>query len=109
MPDQVTNDISFCKGCGNCTIGNFKEMAKTYNVKIAVATGGTIARMIVLKTRPKFILAVACHQDLVNGLLESFPILIYGVLNEAPFGPCMNTTVDVCKIDNILNQFVRSV
>jgi hypothetical protein len=78
-------------------------------VRITVATGGTIARMIILKARPKFILAVACHQDLVNGLLEAFPIQIYGVLNEAPFGPCMNTTVDVCKIDDILNRFIRSV
>jgi hypothetical protein len=83
-------------------------MKKEYGTKIAIATGGTLARKIIVQARPKCIIAVACQRDLVDGLLEVFPIPVYGILNEAPFGPCINTTVDVQKIKDFLNHFILS-
>jgi hypothetical protein len=107
-PYRVTNNIDTCVECNKCTISDFKRMKKEYGTKIAIATGGTLARKIIVQARPKCIIAVACQRDLVDGLLEVFPIPVYGILNEAPFGPCINTTVDVQKIKDFLNHFILS-
>jgi hypothetical protein len=79
-------------------------VAEKYGANIAIATGGTLARRIVLKFRPKLIIAVACQRDLVDGLREVFPIPVYGVLNQRPEGPCINTRVAVEEIDYALRK-----
>lgn len=104
---RITNNIDNCKECGKCKIMDLKRISKKYKVKIAIATGGTLARKIIVQTKPKCIIAVACQRDLVDGLLEVFPIPVYGVLNERPYGPCINTTVDVDKIEDFLKHFIK--
>jgi hypothetical protein len=101
---RVTNNLDNCYECGKCTIAVFKKIKKDYKVNVAIATGGTLARKIIVQTRPKCIIAVACQRDLVDGLLEVFPIPVYGILNESPYGPCINTTVDVFRIEKFLNH-----
>ena len=105
---RVVNNIDNCTECGKCTIMDFKDVLKKYLVKIAVVPGGTLARMMIVQTRPGCIIAVACHRDLADGLLETFPIPGYGVLNDRPFGPCMNTDVDVGKVRRFLDHFIIS-
>ena len=101
-PYRVTNIIDNCVDCGKCVIMDLKRISKTYNINIAIATGGTLARKIIIQTKPKFIIAVACQRDLVDGLLEVFPIPVYGLLNERSQGPCINTNVDIKKIEEFL-------
>ena len=103
---RVTNNINNCIDCGKCKIMDLKRISKDYHINIAIATGGTLARKIIVQTKPKCIIAVACQRDLVDGLLEVFPIPVYGVLNERPFGPCINTTVDVQKIEDFLKHII---
>ena len=104
---RITTDIYKCEKCGKCDIGKLTELSEKYNIPIAIATGGTLARKIIVENRPKFIIAIACQRDLVEGLREVFPIPVYGILNDRPEGPCFNTKVKVKKIDlalqNILN------
>lgn len=104
---RITIDIHNCKRCGKCNIGELCELAEKYDVKLAIATGGTLARKIVVENRPKFIIAVACHRDLVSGLRDVFPIPVYGVLNERPFGPCVNTKCDVSKIEKAIISLIK--
>jgi len=104
---RVTNIIDNCIDCGKCCIKDLKYLSKEYDINIAIATGGTIARKIIIKTKPKLIIAVACQRDLVDGLLEVFPIPVIGLLNERPFEPCENTSVDVNIIKNILESLLR--
>jgi len=101
---RVTVDINNCKECGKCKISDLKKLARKTGVKIAIATGGSLARRIIIKHKPKFIIAVACERDLVDGLLDVFPIPVFGVLNERPFGPCVNTSVDVDVIESALEK-----
>ncbi|MCK4694810.1 MAG: DUF116 domain-containing protein [Candidatus Cloacimonetes bacterium] len=96
---RITVDINKCQQCGECDIGELTQLAKKHNIPVAIATGGTLARKIIVVHKPKFIIAVACDRDLVDGLREVFPIPVYGVLNERPEGPCINTKVEVKKID----------
>ncbi len=103
---RITIDINKCAECGKCDIGDLTKLAVKHKIPIAIATGGTLARRIIVKNHPKFIIAVACERDLVDGLHDVFPIPVYGVLNERPEGPCINTRVAVEKIENALEKIL---
>ncbi len=104
---RVTVDINYCQDCGLCKITELKRIAGKSGINIAIATGGSLARRIIIKHRPKFIIAVACERDLVDGLLDVFPIPVYGVLNDRPFGPCLNTSVREEVIESALQKVLK--
>ena len=101
---RITTNIQNCVNCGRCDIGDLKNLANKYKTHIAIATGGTLARRIIVNIRPKFIIAVACQRDLVDGIQDVFPIPVYGVLNDRPEGPCINTRVVVQKLELALQK-----
>jgi hypothetical protein len=74
-------------------------------LRLFVATGGTIARRIVKEARPEAIIAVACERDLSSGLVDTYPLPVIGILNERPFGPCINTRVDLRKVQEAITFF----
>jgi hypothetical protein len=105
-PFKITYDINNCHSCGKCVIQDFKAIQDEYNVTIKVATGGTLARKIISDSKPKVILAVACHRDLTEGIKDIDVIPVLGVLNSRPNGPCFNTTCDITEIRKILNKLL---
>lgn len=92
---KITNDINNCKRCGRCSIGSIADISAQKRVPVCVVTGGTAARNIVSKQRPKIIIAVACERDLTSGIADVGRIPVFGVINDRPNGPCYNTNVDV--------------
>ncbi len=103
---KVTGDINKCIQCGRCDIKGLVEISRKYGIDISVATGGTLARKVIVEKRPKLVLAVACERDLTSGIKDCYPLPVIGILNERPFGPCFNTIVDVGKIDDALSQIL---
>ncbi len=103
---KITGNIKNCKGCGKCEIKDLIELSNQYQVKIAVATGGTLARRIIVENKPEAIVAVACELDLTSGIQDSYPIPVIGILNERPNGPCINTKVDIQKVKNAILDFL---
>ena len=103
---KVTGDIKKCVQCGRCDIKGLVDIGRKYRVDISVATGGTLARKVIVEKRPKLVLAVACERDLTSGIKDCYPLPVIGILNNRPFGPCFNTTVDTAKIDEVLNQVI---
>jgi hypothetical protein len=103
---KVTGDIHKCVLCGRCDIKGLVDIGRKYRIDISVATGGTLARKVIVEKRPKLVLAVACERDLTSGIKDCYPLPVIGILNERPFGPCFNTTVDVAKIDEALSRIV---
>lgn len=101
---KVTGDIHKCVQCGRCDIKGLVDIGRKYHIDISVATGGTLARKVIVEKRPKLVLAVACERDLTSGIKDCYPLPVIGILNERPFGPCFNTVVDVSKIDAALSQ-----
>lgn len=99
---KVTGNINKCVRCGRCDIKGLADLAQKYQIDISVATGGTLARKVIIEKRPKLVLAVACERDLTSGIKDCYPLPVIGVLNDRPFGPCFNTKVDVEKIDESL-------
>lgn len=103
---KVTGDIHKCVQCGRCDIKGLVDIGRKYRIDISVATGGTLARKVIVEKRPKLVLAVACERDLTSGIKDCYPLPVIGILNDRPYGPCFNTTVDVAKIDAALNQIL---
>jgi len=104
---KITGNVKNCKGCGKCEIKDLIELTDQYQVKIAVATGGTLARRIIVENRPEAIVAVACELDLTSGIQDSYPIPVIGILNERPHGPCINTKVDIQKVKGAILDFLE--
>lgn len=101
---KITFRVENCKRCGKCPIKDLLELASRYGVDLSVATGGTIARRIVVEKRPDLIIAVACERDLTSGIQDTIPLPVYGIFNQRPFGPCLNTQVSIEHIDAVLRE-----
>lgn len=104
---RLTYDINNCTRCGKCPIAGLLELHDKYGVNLAIATGGTIARRIVVQMRPKMIIAVACYRDLASGIQDTYPLPVYGVLNERPHGPCLDTRVALHLLEEALHRFLK--
>ncbi len=103
---RITGDVAKCKGCGKCKIKDLSELSRRHGVSISVATGGTLARRIVIEKKPDMIIAVACERDLTSGIQDSYPIPVFGILNHRPFGPCFDTDVDLTMVETALASFL---
>ncbi len=104
-PHKIISNLDNCRRCGGCLIGDILELKEKHDVDISIATGGTLARKVLVDKKPTVIVAVACERDLCSGIQDAYPIPVYGILNERPQGPCINTRVNLQKLD----QAVRHV
>lgn len=105
---KVTTDIDNCKTCGLCNIGDLVKLKSKFNVNIFVATGGTLARKIIMDNKPKVIIAVACERDLTSGVQDVKKIPVLGVFNKRPNGPCVDTGIDISEIENAIRFFTNT-
>lgn len=103
---KVTNDINNCAKCGLCNIGELVQLQHKTKVKVFVATGGTLARKIIIDNRPKAVIAVACERDLTAGVQDVKKIPVLGVFNKRPNGPCVDTSIDIKEVEEAINFFV---
>jgi len=104
---RLTHNIYNCERCGRCEIKDLIEIADENKLNLFVATGGTIARKIVSEVKPEAIIAVACERDLSHGLVDTYPIPVLGISNKRPFGPCLNTQVDLQEVREAINFFSK--
>jgi len=103
---RITGNVVHCQRCGKCDICGLAELSEKYGVGLAVATGGTLARRIVVERRPKLIIAVACERDLASGIQDSDPLPVFGITNRRPHGPCYDTEVDLARVEEALKIFL---
>ncbi len=103
---KITNDIDNCNRCGLCSVKDLVELKDKQNVKVFVATGGTLARKIIVDNKPKAVIAVACERDLTSGVQDVSKIPVLGVFNKRPNGPCFNTGIDIEDVENAI-KFLR--
>ena len=103
---RITGSTVHCQRCGQCPITGLVELSEKYGVGLAVATGGTLARRIVVGRRPRLIIAVACERDLSSGIQDSYPLPIFGIINHRPHGPCYDTLVDLERVEEALQTFL---
>ena len=104
---RLTYNIQNCRRCGECPIAGLLGLSESYGIKLAIATGGTIARRIVVQNRPRIIIAVACERDLASGIQDTYPLPVYGILNSRPHGPCLDTTVALEHVQWAIEAFLH--
>lgn len=107
-PQRITWDINNCKLCGRCIIATIRTEFMDKFTKISIATGGSVARKVVVEVKPELVIAVACERDLVSGINDAYPIPVYGIPNIRPYGPCYNTTFEKTEIERTLEFFANS-
>lgn len=103
---RLVHHVDNCRRCGFCPVAALLRLRDAYGVHLAIATGGTVARRIVVNLRPQAIIAVACERDLTSGIQDSYPVPVFGVLNERPHGPCMDTLVPLPALESIVRRFL---
>ncbi|NLV91283.1 MAG: DUF116 domain-containing protein [Firmicutes bacterium] len=108
-PRKVTVDVTNCVRCGKCRVGKLLDLKDRYGVHVAIATGGTLARKLLKDIRPRAVVAIACERDLVSGLQDTRPLLVIGVTNERPNGPCYNTTVNLELVEQAILRLADKV
>ncbi|MDP4180203.1 MAG: DUF116 domain-containing protein [Bacillota bacterium] len=104
---KITSDIKNCKRCGKCNIGEITNIMRETGIKAVVVTGGTAARNVISKSKPKIIIAVACERDLISGIFDVKNICVIGITNERPNGPCFNTFVNIEALRNRINELTN--
>lgn len=105
-PHRLVHNADLCRRCGQCPVGDLLHLRDRYGIRLAIATGGTIARRIVVQTRPRCIIAVACERDLTSGIQDSYPLPVFGVLNMRPNGPCLDTLVPLAALEDAVRLFL---
>jgi len=103
---RITGNVENCKACGKCNVKNLVNLSQKYRVSISVATGGSVARRIVVEKRPDMIIGVACERELTSGIQDTYPLPVYGILNDRPFGPCYDTDVDLELVEKGMIAFL---
>ena len=103
---KITGDVDKCRRCGRCGISDLAGLAQARGIDIAVASGGTLARKIIVERRPQLIIAVACERDLTAGIRDAYPLPVIGVLNQRPHGPCINTRVVLAELEATLDEYL---
>lgn len=103
---KITGDVNKCARCQRCDICRLTQLAQERGIGIAVATGGTLARKLIVERQPLFILAVACERDLTSGIRDAYPLPVIGILNRRPEGPCHNTQVVTEELERVLDAFI---
>ena len=88
-------NISNCVNCGKCEVGRIKSYVESMGIQVKIATGGTAARNEIKRLSPKLVIAVACERDLLSGITDVGNIYVYGLLNQRPYGPCVDTCISI--------------
>lgn len=108
-PHKITIDVKNCKGCKRCPVSSLLDLSRNRGVELVVATGGTSARKILKEKRPEGVVAIACERDLTSGIQDIGGLPVIGVVNERPEGPCCNTRVDLCKVEDAIRMLQEKI
>ncbi len=104
---RVTQNPELCKRCGQCNVDDLVGLKEKYGIQLAIATGGTLARRKIMELNPKAIIAVACERDLISGLQDVKDLPVLAIVNRRPEGPCVNTEMDIEKVELGIRHFLK--
>ena len=99
---KVTSKIENCAKCGLCNVSDLAKLKEKIGINIFIATGGTLARKIIIENKPKAAIAVACERDLTSGIQDMKHIPVLGVFNKRPNGPCVDTLIDIHEVEDAI-------
>ena len=98
---KVTNKIENCAKCGLCNVSDLVKLKEKTGINIFIATGGTLARKVIIENKPKAV--IACERDLTSGIQDMKHIPVLGIFNKRPNGPCVDTFIDIHEVEDAIN------
>jgi len=102
---RITHNQDNCVMCGKCDFGEILKYCRDREINLRIATGGTLARKIIKELRPKGIVAVACHRDLIEGIFDVKNIPVFALSNIiGKCGPCINTEVNTKRLFQLIER-----
>ena len=104
---KVEIDITNCKDCGLCDIADIIRICEDNKIESFVATGGNIARKLIKEKRPAGVIGVACERELLSGIHDTSGLPVIGIPNLRPDGPCIDTRVNLEKLDEAVKAFLK--
>ena len=105
-PIRLTPQGSNCQRCGECGIKDLCEIADGYGVKLTIVAGGELARTFIKDIKPEAVVAVACTKEMISGIQDTYPLLVLSVLNQRPNGPCIDTRVNLGRVEEAIRFFL---
>ncbi len=89
-----------CMECRKCVIAELSAICKELGIRMYISPGGTFTGRILMHSRPKAVVGVACYPNLYEGMLNAklMGVAAQGVPLTTP--GCVNTTVDLEEIIN---------
>lgn len=97
---NLFESIQNCKNCDQCIVSEIKKIVDK-KVIISFVKGGRKAIETIKLEKPDFIIAIACKEELLQGLLAmSAPTYVIPLNTEG--SPCKDTTFDIDKLKKIL-------
>lgn len=103
---KIVQDPHNCKHCGKCKVKDLVELADRYGIQVAAASGGRQALQRLMVDNVHAAVAVACELELRAGMFKSFPKPVLGVTNLRPHGPCVDTDVEMDKVEEAVRFFL---
>ena len=104
----VVENISSCFGCGQCVVDAAAQAAMNYNWDMRVSPRSRTAYSEARKFRPDIIIAVACPDRLVKGLLKLPEVPSYAIPLDLPHGMCVNTAFDFQRLSQAMNELAET-
>ncbi|HHS13681.1 MAG TPA: DUF116 domain-containing protein [bacterium] len=81
--------------------------SKSRSIPVYTVAGGTKARELIQKLRPRAIIGVACERDLLSAIqdvIQRIPVI--GIPNSRPQGPCKDTVIELSELEFALQIFL---
>jgi len=104
---QVVEDLFSCFGCSKCTINSVADAVQAYNWDVRVAPRSRAAYNEAIKSNPDLVIAVACPDRLVKGLIRLSETPSYAIPLGLPHGMCVDTTFDFQHLQVAMNTLVE--
>jgi len=104
---HVAENLQACFRCGKCVVDNAATAALKYNWDVRVSPRSRAAYIEARKSRPDLIIAIACPDRLVKGLIKLSEIPSYTIPLELPHGMCVNTTFDFQRLSHVMVAFAE--
>lgn len=103
---RVTDDIEHCARCGQCAVSDLLGLCREYGIPGHLVGGGRRAIEKVRHPDVRAVVAVACEQELCQGIVAAFPKPVLAVSNRLPNGPCLETSVDVASVRRAIETLI---
>lgn len=88
-------------------IQKITAFSKQLHIPVYTVGGGSKARQVVQKIKPRAIIGVACERDLLSGIRDIIgQIPVIGIPNVRPEGPCKNTSIDIQEFEKAIQTFL---